>query len=205
MIGIVHCGSGNIASVANAIDHLGGDAAVINSPDDLDDCASIILPGVGSFFEVMGKLRHEGFDQALQRNVVERRKPALGICLGMQVMASHGTEGGPCAGLCWFAGTVGKLHSTNPSDRIPHVGWNQIQIRRPHALLNGIPSPADFYFVHSYSMRTENPGDVIAICDYADGVTAIVGRDNIFATQFHPEKSQDHGLKILENFLDWQP
>jgi len=205
VIGIVHCGSGNIASVANAVDHLGGDAVVIKSPCELDDCSSVILPGVGSFFDVMGKLRQEGFEAALQRNVVERRKPTLGICIGMQLMAALGTEGGQCGGLGWFGGTVEKLHSETPSDRIPHVGWNQVLLRQPHALLNGVPEQADFYFVHSYTIRMEASADVIAMCDYADGVTAIVGRDNIFATQFHPEKSQDYGLRILENFLDWHP
>lgn len=205
MIGIVHCGSGNIASVANAIDHLGGEATVVKSPDELDDCDRIILPGVGSFFEIMGKLRQDGFVQALHRNAVERRKPALGICLGMQLMAARGTEGGRCDGLRWFAGCVAKMVPAAHSERIPHVGWNQILLRRPHELLKGVPASADFYFVHSFSMRTEDPDDVIATCDYAGGVTAIVGRDNIFATQFHPEKSQDHGMRILENFLDWNP
>ena len=205
MIGIVHCGYGNIASVANAIDHLGGDAAVIKSPGELDDCTSIIIPGVGSFFDIMEKLRIAGFEQALNENIIIRKKPVLGICLGMQLMASLGTEGGRCAGLGWFVGTVEKMQSENPTERIPHVGWDQIRICRPHALLKGVPAHADFYFVHSYGMKPENPDDVIAGCDYAGGVAAIVGRDNVFATQFHPEKSQDHGLRILENFMDWRP
>lgn len=203
MIGIIHCGTGNIASVANAINHLGGEARIILRPEEIDDCERLVLPGVGSFFEAMKTLRDSGFEAALQVHVRERKKPVLGICLGMQVMAALGTEGGEAAGLGWFAGTVRKLVSANSSDRIPHVGWNQLQILQNHPLLAGVPTAADFYFVHSYTMRAEE--GVVATCDYADGVTAIVARDNIFATQFHPEKSQDHGLKILENFLDWQP
>ncbi len=205
MIGIVHCGSGNIASVASAIDHLGGDLTIVEYPEELDDCDRIILPGVGSFFEIMGKLRKNEFVHSLHRNAVERRKPTLGICLGMQLMAAQGTEGGASDGLGWFAGCVEKMSPAIFSERIPHVGWNQILLRRPHKLLAGVPPSADFYFVHSFSMRTEDADDVIATCDYAGGVTAIVGRDNIFATQFHPEKSQDYGIQILENFLDWNP
>jgi len=205
MIGIVHCGAGNIASVANAIEHLGGNARIVQVPEDLEDCERIILPGVGSFFEVMGSLVRDRFDSALKEHVVVRKKPTLGICLGMQLMAELGTEGGSSRGLGWFDATVEKVATKNASERIPHVGWNHLTFHRAHALLSGVPAGADFYFVHSYTMRLRGGDSLIASCDYADGVTAIVGHGNIFATQFHPEKSQDHGLKILENFLDWTP
>ena len=205
MVGIIHCGTGNIGSVANAIEHLGGDARIVNSPGELEECERIILPGVGSFLEGMGSMRSKGFETALQLHAIELKKPTLGICLGMQLMAAYGTEGGGCRGLGWFDGSVEKLVPGTSAERIPHVGWNQLTIHREHDLLRGVPIQTDFYFVHSYAMKVANENELIASCDYASGVAAIVGRDNIFATQFHPEKSQDSGLKILENFLDWNP
>lgn len=205
VIGIIHCGIGNLSSVANAIDHLGGDPLIVSDPAQLEECEKIILPGVGSFAHAMEALLGAGFGPALQDHVIGQKKPTLGICLGMQLMASRGMEGGGCDGLGWFAGSVEKVLVEKSSARIPHVGWNQIKSQRPHALMQGVPPAADFYFVHSYTMRPSDPGALIATCDYGDGVTAIVGRDNIFATQFHPEKSQDHGLRILGNFLDWSP
>ena len=205
MVGIIHCGTGNIGSVANAIEHIGGDARIVNSPEELEECERIILPGVGSFLEGMGSMRSKGFETALQLHAIELKKPTLGICLGMQLMAAYGTEGGGCRGLGWFDGSVEKLVPGTSAERIPHVGWNQLTIHREHDLLRGVPIQTDFYFVHSYAMKVANENELIASCDYASGVTAIVGRDNIFATQFHPEKSQDSGLKILENFLDWNP
>jgi len=205
MVGIIHCGTGNIGSVVNAIEHLGGDARIVNSPGELEGCERIILPGVGSFLEGMGSMRSKGFETAFQKHTIELGKPTLGICLGMQLMAAFGSEGGGCSGLGWFQGSVQKLLPRTSGERIPHVGWNQLIIHREHNLLKGVATETDFYFVHSYGMQLENDADLIASCDYANGVAAIVGRDNIFASQFHPEKSQDSGLKLLENFLDWNP
>lgn len=205
MTGIVHCGSGNIGSVANAVEYLGGDATIIESPDDLDACERIIFPGVGSFYDVMVRLGQSGFCDALNRNVLEQRKPTLGICLGMQLMATSGMEGGGVNGLGWFESTVERITPASDLERVPHVGWNQIEVHRAHRLLDGIPPGSDFYFVHSFAMRARNAADVVATCDYGGGFVAAVARDNIFAVQFHPEKSQDHGLKIMENFLDWNP
>ena len=205
MVGIIHCGTGNIGSVANAIEHLGGDARIVSTPEELEECERIILPGVGSFLEGMGSMRSKGFETALQLHTIELKKPTLGICLGMQLMAAYGAEGGGCRGLGWFDGSVEKLVPGTSTERIPHVGWNQLTIHREHDLLHGVPIQTDFYFVHSYAMKVADENELIALCDYTSGVTAIVGRDNIFATQFHPEKSQDSGLKILENFLDWNP
>lgn len=196
---------GNIGSVANAIDHLGGDMRIVNSPEELQRCERIILPGVGSFLEGMERMRSKGFDTALELHVITLKKPTLGICLGMQLMAGYGTEGGGCRGLGWFDGSVEKIVPETCAERIPHVGWNQLTLQREHNLMRGIPIQTDFYFVHSYAMNIKDKNNLIASCDYASGVAAIVGRENIFATQFHPEKSQDSGLKILENFLDWNP
>jgi glutamine amidotransferase len=122
----------------------------------------------------------------------------------MQVMARRGFEGGEHLGLGWFDADVVRLKPEDPSLRVPQIGWNDVACKRGSALFKGLPEAPDFYFVHSYYMQCDNPEDVVAICDYGGAVTAAVGRDNIMATQFHPEKSQDYGLKVIENFLTWQ-
>ncbi len=204
MIGVIDCGISNIGSVLNAIEHLGGDVNRVVHPDEVFACKKLVLPGVGSFADAMKKLEETGFSLALQKAVVSDRVPILGICLGMQLMASEGKEGGETLGLGWFPGAVKRLIPSDHGERVPHVGWNQIRILLSHPLLDGIPKEADFYFVHSYTLKAKDSAVVVATCDYCDGVTAVAAKDNIFATQFHPEKSQDHGLKILENFLDWK-
>ena len=205
MIGIIDYGMGNIHSVANAFEHLGADAVVVADPAALDDCERFVLPGVGAFNDCMANLHRTGFVEKLDALVNGERRPILGICLGMQVMASRGFENGDTAGLGWFEGDVSLIESRSAAERIPHVGWNELVDRRSSPLLEGIPADADFYFVHSYAMRCRNDADVVARCGFAGGVTAIVSRGNIAATQFHPEKSQGYGLQLLENFLSWTP
>jgi len=205
MVGVVRCGSGNIGSVVSAMEYLGADTVVVEEPAQIEQCERLVLPGVGSFREAMCRLEEKSFVPALNKFVLEVKRPVFGICLGMQLMAQTGLEGGETRGLGWFEGTVQKIQTKSGKERIPHVGWNELTIRRPHALLQGIPSPADFYFVHSYTLATKDRDCVVADCLYADGVTAIVARDNIFAVQFHPEKSQNYGLHMLENFLGWNP
>lgn len=205
MVGIVHCGSGNIGSVAGAIDYLGGDPLIVREPAQFDQCSRLILPGVGSFREAVEQLRALGLAEALHRFALESKRPVLGICLGMQIMASKGFEGGETEGLGWFQGSVKKIQTNVHPARIPHVGWNEVVVRKSHPLLEGIPDRADFYFVHSYTVSLDDEEFLIATCPYADGVTAIMARDNIFAVQFHPEKSQDQGLRMLDNFLTWEP
>jgi glutamine amidotransferase len=205
MVGIVHCGSGNIGSVAGAVSYLGADPLVVQDPGQIEECERLILPGVGSFREAVEQLRALGLADALHRFALESKRPVLGICLGLQVMASRGFEGGETAGLGWFEGDVRRIQAAAKTDRIPHVGWNEVVIRKSHPLLEGIPDRSDFYFVHSYTVSLADERFLVATCPYGEGVTAIMARDNIFAVQFHPEKSQDHGLRMLDNFLSWEP
>ena len=205
MLGILHCGSGNVGSVINAFNYLGADSILVQTPEHFEQCTRLVLPGVGSFRDAVQKLHHRNLVAGLQNFAMVSKKPVLGICLGMQIMAETGLEGGETAGLGWFKGTVERIQPTSAKERVPHVGWNELSIHRPHPLLEGIPDHADFYFVHSYSILLQDASSLVATCDYASGVTAIVAKGNIFAMQFHPEKSQDHGIRILDNFLAWQP
>lgn len=205
MTGIVQLGVGNLSSVASAVEFLDGKPFLITTPNQLESCERIILPGVGSFSHAMQRLRGTGFATALHEHVINLKKPILGICLGMQLMATQGSEGGRTDGLGWLPGSVDKVCPQQSSERVPHVGWNSLVFHQAHALLEGIPAEADFYFVHSYTLNAGDPEVVIASCNYGTGVTAILAKENIFATQFHPEKSQDYGLKLLENFLGWRP
>jgi glutamine amidotransferase len=205
MIGIVDYGMGNLLSVYNAFDYLGADVKVCSHPDELKNVHSIVIPGVGAFKDCIEKIVNTGFKEILNEHVHTHGKPILGICLGMQVMATLGLEGGENKGLGWFDATVVKLAPEDPGLRVPNIGWNDISFDPDVFLFKGLPRHADFYHVHSFFMKTTNPQDVVATYEHGQKVTAAVLKDNIFATQFHPEKSQDHGLKILENFIEWKP
>jgi glutamine amidotransferase len=205
MIAIVDYGMGNLLSVYNALEMLGAKPKVCSHAAELQDAERIILPGVGAFRDCMKHLAEGGFVEALQEAVLQRARPIFGICLGMQAMARTSSEGGRHQGLGWFAADVVRLTPSDPSLRVPQIGWNETEHRRGSPMFAGLPSKVDFYFVHSYSMKCDDPATVEATCDYGGAVTAAVRKDNIFATQFHPEKSQDHGLKMLENFLRWNP
>ncbi len=206
MVGIIDCGIGNILSVKNAFEAIGADTKICIHPEQLKDYERIVLPGVGAFGDCMAKLQSRGFLAALNNEVVGNTKPILGICLGMQVMAKHGFEGGEkFNGLGWFDADVVRLNPSDKSLRIPHVGWNNINIKQENPLFNRLPQAADFYFVHSYYMVCRDNGDIAAEFEYGGNFTAAVQKRNIFATQFHPEKSQDFGLMILKNFIQWKP
>ncbi len=205
MIGIVDYGMGNLRSVYSAFDYLGADVKICSHPDELKKVDKIVIPGVGAFKDCIDKFVSTGFKEVLDEHVLIHGKPILGICLGMQVMASFGLEGGKNKGLGWFDATVVKLKPDNLSLRIPNIGWNDISFDPGVFLFRGLPKQADFYLVHSYFMSTTDASDVVATYEYGQKVTAAVLKNNIFATQFHPEKSQDHGLKILENFIEWKP
>ncbi|MFC1821081.1 imidazole glycerol phosphate synthase subunit HisH [Thermodesulfobacteriota bacterium] len=205
MIGIVDYGLGNILSVYHALEMVGADIKVCPDPESLTGIDRIVLPGVGAFRDCMANLVERGFVEVLEKAVLKQGKPILGICLGMQAMARRSFEGGEYQGLGWIDGDVVGLEPRDPSMRVPHIGWNDIQYRTNSQLFEGLPGSPDFYFVHSYHLNCDDQDDVDAICDYGGPVTAAVRRGNIFATQFHPEKSQDYGLKILENFLKWDP
>lgn len=206
MTGIVDYGMGNLRSVLHAFSLLTDDVKICNDPEEVAKLERVVVPGVGAFGECVANLRARGMADALNEAVLRRRRPTLGICLGMQAMARSSEEGATAeTGLGWFDADVVRLKPDDPALRIPHVGWNDLIFETPCPLFRGVPKHPDFYFVHSFWMRCDRPQDVAATFDYGGPFTAAIFKDNLFATQFHPEKSQDHGLKVLENFLDWKP
>lgn len=205
VVGIIDYGMGNLLSVCHAVEKAGGDFRICKTPAEARGSERIILPGVGAFGDCMKNLGERGLVDILHRLVLEEGVPILGICLGMQVMARRSFEGGEHKGLGWFEADVVRLVPTDPSMRVPHIGWNDVTYRKASVLSDGLPASPDFYFVHSYYMSCDMTDDILATCDYGGTVTAAVGRDNIIATQFHPEKSQGYGLRIIENFLSWRP
>jgi glutamine amidotransferase len=200
MIGVVAYGMGNVRSVLNALEHVGADAALAATPEDLDRADKILLPGVGAFGEAMRRLTERGVKPALDEQVLGRGKPILGICLGMQLLAETGTEFGEAKGLGYIPGRVEIIPREDRTLRLPHMGWNGLDIVKDCPLLGGIAGDTCCYFVHSYHLKAGRPGDVSATCDYGGPVTAAVSAGHIFGTQFHPEKSQRVGLRILSNF-----
>lgn len=196
---------GNLMSVKNAIEFVGGDVIVCNKPEDLDKIERIILPGVGAISNCIKKLNESGFTNSLNHEVLIKKKPTLGICLGMQVMASISYEGGEHKCLNWFDAEVIKLTSPNVGYKVPSINWHPINFDPTIPLFEGIPQNSEFYFVHSYFMNLKSDNQLAASYNYPTPITAAILKDNIFATQFHPEKSQDLGLQLLENFLRWNP
>jgi len=205
MVGIIDYGMGNLLSVRHALESLGADTAILNAPKDLAGADRLVLPGVGAFAEGIRRLRETGLAAALDEAVRGRLVPILGICLGMQLMARRGFEGGAQEGLGWFDGEVVRLPQETPAVRLPHVGWNEASPRTASVLFRELPPRPDFYFVHSYHLQCRDAADVEAVCEYGIPFAAAVRKENVFATQFHPEKSQDYGIKVLENFLKWRP
>ncbi|HEX7900449.1 MAG TPA: imidazole glycerol phosphate synthase subunit HisH [Planctomycetota bacterium] len=198
---ILDYGMGNLRSVANACEALGSPARVARRPEELRDADRIILPGVGAFGDAMANLRSGGWIAALEEEVRGRGKPFLGLCLGMQLLATTGTEFGRHAGLGWIPGVAERLEPADASLRVPHMGWNRVLAEKRDGLLAGVGEGADFYFVHSYVLRPDDPSVVTGRCVYGAAFAAVVERGNIQATQFHPEKSQKAGLTVLGNFL----
>ncbi len=205
MIGIVDYGMGNLMSVFNAFEYLGANVMICHTPEDLSKVDRIVLPGVGAINQCILKLNESGFSEALNQEVINKAKPTLGICLGMQVMAKRSYEGGEYQCLGWFDAEVVKLNPGDPKLKVPNIGWNTINFQAKVPLFNGLPEHPDFYLVHSYQVRVNQPEERVASYQYGETVTAAILKDNIFATQFHPEKSQDLGLKVLENFINWKP
>jgi glutamine amidotransferase len=205
-VALIDYGSGNLRSAEKALVHAGAAVTVTSDPAVVAKADRIVLPGVGAFGDCMAGLSAiPGMVDALRQAVLERAKPFLGICVGMQLLASVGREFGDHAGLGWIEGEVTRLAPTGPSLKIPHMGWNALTFVRPHPLFAGIAEGADVYFVHSYAMRPADPAAVLATADYGGSFVAAAGRDNILGVQFHPEKSQAVGLALLGNFLAWRP
>jgi glutamine amidotransferase len=198
---IVDYGMGNIRSVANAFEALGADVAVAARPHELRASQRIVLPGVGSFGEAMARLRESGLAASLSREVLEERKPFLGICLGMQLLATRGFEYGEHRGLGWIEGDVRILEPKDATLRVPHIGWNEVRLAKGGQLFQNTRENETFYFVHSYHLLPFDPSVVAGVSEYGGAVVAAVERGNIFGTQFHPEKSHRAGLVLLKNFL----
>nr|WP_314256426.1 imidazole glycerol phosphate synthase subunit HisH [uncultured Devosia sp.] len=213
LVTIIDYGAGNLHSAKKAFERmatpLGITVDVTNDPDRVRQADRIMLPGVGAFADCKAGLDAvAGMVDVLEERVIRGGVPFLGVCVGMQLLASEGREKTVTPGLGWIPGAVQKIKTSDPSLKIPHMGWNTIVVTQPHALLDGIadgPDGLHAYFVHSYHLVTETPDTCIATTDYGGPVTACVGRDNIFGTQFHPEKSQALGLKLIDNFLRWTP
>ncbi|QYO76844.1 imidazole glycerol phosphate synthase subunit HisH [Devosia salina] len=214
-VAIIDYGAGNLRSAAKAFERVAaerglGDVITVTADPDMVRAADrIMLPGVGAFADCMAGLKAvSGMIEVLDERVIKGGVPFLGVCVGMQLLASEGREKVVTQGLGWIPGAVEKIAPSDPALKIPHMGWNTISVTRPHALLEGIetgPNGLHAYFVHSYHLKTDDPAHTIATTDYGGALTACVGRDNIFGTQFHPEKSQALGLKLIENFLGWTP
>jgi glutamine amidotransferase len=200
-IGIIDYGMGNIQSVLNAFEYLGKDARPVRTAEEIAGAERIVLPGVGAFGVGMENLRAQGLVEALQHGVVERRKPFLGICLGMQLICRESFEFGHFQGLGWIDAAVRRFEP-DLGIRIPHVGWNNLIIKRRSALLESREDGPDAYFVHSYYVDAEEPCDVAATCLYGREFAALLEKGNIFAAQFHPEKSQEAGLRMLARFAE---
>ncbi|MES2255951.1 MAG: imidazole glycerol phosphate synthase subunit HisH [Pseudomonadota bacterium] len=208
---LIDYGSGNIASAAKALSRAaaetsGHEIVVTADPDIVRKSERIILPGVGAFADCMqGLSAVPGMVEALNESVIRGGKPILGICIGMQLMATAGREFGIHNGLNWIGGEVLPILPEDPILKIPHMGWNEIELVQNHPLFAGLDPSANAYFVHSFEMKPDDDAHLLATTSYGGAVTAAIGRDNIVGTQFHPEKSQGVGLKILGNFLSWNP
>lgn len=243
MIAVVDYGMGNLRSIAKALEEVGADVRITNDHEEIKKAERLVLPGVGAFGDGMKNLRKMGLDQVLEEEVRTKKKPFLGICLGMQLLAKTSAEYGAHEGLGWIEAEVVPFQFSAPSEsenasdskvpnekrlyvgvgditdphfkqyaftegeeklRVPHVGWNTVKFLSDHPLRHGIKDEADFYFVHSYYTVPKDQNTVCGICEYGIDFVSVIAFENVFATQFHPEKSQEDGLRILENFLAWE-
>jgi glutamine amidotransferase len=197
VVTIIDYGAGNLRSVVNAVSRLGYEAKVVSSPDEVLGAQVVILPGVGAAADTMASLRKTGLDSAVKRYISEG-KPFLGVCIGMQVLFGGTEEGGwqECLGVI-----PGAVRRFAPGLKVPHMGWNQVKQKIAHPIFEGIPDEANFYFVHSYFVRPEDGALVAGQTEYGIPFCSVVAKDNLVATQFHPEKSGEVGLKIYDNFI----
>jgi len=211
-VAIVDYGSGNLRSAAKAFERAASENGisarieVTNRPEAVARADRVVLPGVGAFADCRrGLASVPDLESALCEAVIARSRPFLGICVGMQLMADRGREFETVAGLGWIGGEVVAIEPRDRAFKIPHMGWNEIEPRAPHPLIAELGAGAHAYFVHSYHFRLADPADLVAVTDYGGPLTAIIGRDNLAGTQFHPEKSQAAGLRLIGNFLRWRP
>src|SRR5438105_713474 len=212
IVAIVDYGSGNLRSAAKAFERaaaeneIRAEINVTSSPEDIAAADSIVLPGVGAFADCRrGLLAVPGLEAALQEAVMIRARPFLGICVGMQLMAQAGREFESVDGLGWIGGEVVTIDPADPKLKIPHMGWNEIEPRKAHPLLAGLGAGVHAYFVHSYHFCLADSADLVATTDYGGPLATVIARANVAGTQFHPEKSQEAGLRLIRNFLRWCP
>jgi glutamine amidotransferase len=212
LVAIVDYGSGNLRSAAKAFERaaaeneISAEIVVTSAPDTVAAADRVVLPGVGAFADCRhGLAAVPGLETALHEAVRARGRPFLGICVGMQLMAERGREFETTGGLGWLAGEVVAVEPADPALKIPHMGWNELNPSRTHPLLAGLDAGAHAYFVHSYHFRAYDDRDIVALTDYGGPIAAVVGHGNLAGTQFHPEKSQTAGLRLIGNFLQWRP
>lgn len=204
-VAIVNYGIGNLGSVRRALEELGAEPYIAEHPLALLDANRFILPGVGAFTEGMRRLRQGGWIDSLRRLALEERRPMLGICLGMQLLATSGEEGSEEQGLGFIEGRVRRLDKLGCTLRIPHAGWNDVSHTAGEPLFAHVPQDSDFYFVHSYAIEAANTAQVIGSTSYGAQIVAAVRAGNVVGTQFHPEKSSRAGRQLLKNFLELAP
>ena len=203
--------SGNLHSAEKAFQRMaaevgGGTVLVSSKPEDVARADRIVLPGDGAFPACKAQLfDHTGLYEAIENAVINKGRPFLGICIGMQMMATRGLEYQPTPGFDWIGGEVVRITPSDPAMKVPHMGWNDLILDHPHPVLDGLTTGNHAYFVHSYHFVVDNPAHRLAHCDYGGDITAIVGRDTMIGTQFHPEKSQAAGLRLITNFRQWNP
>ena len=210
-ITVIDYGSGNLKSAAKALEaaanniNINSKIVVTSDPKIIKLSKKIILPGQGSFRDCcLGIKKIPGLEDALNEFVLVKKKPIFGICVGMQLFAKIGYESQETKGFGWIDGTVRKINNINKTLKLPHMGWNQIEFKEDFALFSGLKNKSHMYFVHSYELITEQKNCIVATTNYGNSITVAVVKENIFGTQFHPEKSQKNGLVILENFLKWE-
>ncbi|MGE5330117.1 MAG: imidazole glycerol phosphate synthase subunit HisH [Deltaproteobacteria bacterium] len=201
MIAIIDYGMGNLKSVEKAFNFLGYETVVTGSPDKIRSASKVVLPGVGAFAEAVKCIKSTGLDEVIN-DTIQEGKPFLGICLGLQLMFDYSEENGGFKGLGILKGNVKKIDT---GLKIPHMGWNSLNIKKESALFKGLPDNPYVYFVHSYHMVADDKNIVTATTDYGEEIEVAAAKDNIFLTQFHPEKSGEIGLKMLKNFIELIP
>ncbi len=208
---IIDYSIGNLHSAVKAFRRVSreqnaGEVSVTSDPEAVARADRVVLPGDGAFPACRGSLfAIDGLHEALHETVIERGRPLLGICVGMQLLATRGHEFTTSSGLDWIGGDVELVRPAEASMKVPHMGWNEMVIDGPHPVLEGLNTGDHAYFVHSYHFRVADDAHRLAYCDYGGDITAIVGRDSIVGTQFHPEKSQAAGLRLIANFMTWTP
>jgi glutamine amidotransferase len=212
IVTIVDYGSGNLCSAAKAFERaareneIRAEVKVTSAPEAIATADSIVLPGVGAFADCRrGLMAVPGLESALHEAVMIRARPFLGICVGMQLLAEAGREFETVEGLGWIGGDVAAIMPADAGLKIPHMGWNEIEPQSAHPLLAGLAAGVHAYFVHSYHFCLADPADLVASTDYGGRLAAVIGRDNVAGTQFHPEKSQETGLRLIRHFLRWRP